>query len=98
VRVRVSRNRIVRTAVVVVDDFGVLLFLFLFLFPDGRSGWLWLVKGHLRLTGVQVDVGRSLNDVWVRRVGRVDRVRWVVLAELSVVTPPGIFVVRSAHD
>ena len=30
---RVSRNRIVRTAVVVVDDFGVLLFLFLLLFP-----------------------------------------------------------------
>jgi hypothetical protein len=93
--VRVSRNRIVRTAVVVVDDFGILLFLFLLLLPGGRSGWLWLMKGHLRLTGVQVGV---LCDVRVRRVGRVDRVRWVVLAELSVVTPPGIFVVRSAHD
>ena len=42
-RVRVSRNRIVRTAVVVVDDFGVLLFLILLLLPGGRSGWLGLM-------------------------------------------------------
>ena len=63
------------------------------------------MKGHLRLTGVQVVVNRSLNDVWVRMNDvRVDRVlvfrvrRVVVLTELSVVTPPGVFVVRSAHD
>ncbi len=53
------------------------------------------MKGHLRLAGVQV--GGSLNDV---RVDRVDNrvLRVVGLTELSVVTPPGIFVVRSAHD
>ena len=52
------------------------------------------MKDCLRLTGVQV---RSLNDVRVR--WRVDRVRWVgVLAELPVVTPPGVLVVRSSHD
>ena len=64
------------------------------------------MKDCLRLTGVQVGVVRSLNDVRVRmndirvrwRVDRVRRVGVGVLAELSVVTPPGIFVVRSAHD
>ena len=64
------------------------------------------MKDCLRLTGVQVGVGRSLSDVRVRvndiRVRRrVDRVRWVgvgVLAELPVVTPPGVLVVRSSHD
>ncbi len=62
------------------------------------------MKGHLRLTGVQVGVGRSLNDVRVLmndvRVDRVDNrvLRVVGLTELSVVTPPGVFVVRSAHD
>jgi hypothetical protein len=41
-----------------------------------------------------------VNDIRVdRRVDRVDRVHWVgVLAELPEVTPPGILVVRSAHD
>ena len=50
------------------------------------------MKGHLRLASVQVGV---LCDI---RVRRVDRVRWVVLAELPVVTPPGVLVVRSSHD
>ena len=57
------------------------------------------MKGHLRLTGIQLGTGRGLNDIRVRR--RVDRVRWVgvgVLAELPVVTPPGVLVVRSSHD
>jgi hypothetical protein len=71
------------------------------------------VKDCLRLTGVQVGVVRSLNDVRVRmndirvrmndvrvrwRVDRVRRVGVGVLAELSVVTPPGVLVVRSSHD
>jgi hypothetical protein len=65
------------------------------------------VKGHLRLAGVRV--GRRVNDIGVDRrvddildvlvVVLVHRVRGVVvLAELPVETPPGIFVVRSAHD
>ena len=64
------------------------------------------MKDCLRLTGVQVGVVRSLNDVRVRmndvrvrwRVDRVRRVGVGVLAELSVVTPPGVLVVRSSHD
>ncbi len=55
------------------------------------------MKGHLRLASVQVGVLCDVR-VRVRRVGSVDRVRWVVLAELPVETPPSIFVVRSAHD
>ena len=71
------------------------------------------MKDCLRLTGVQVGVVRSLNDVRVRmndirvrmndvrvrwRVDRVRRVGVGVLAELSVKTPPGVLVVRSSHD
>ncbi len=59
------------------------------------------MKGHLRLTGIQLGIGRGLNDIRVRRrvVVLVHRVRRIgVLAELLVVTPPGIFVVRSSHD
>jgi hypothetical protein len=47
-----------------------------------------------------IGVDRRVDDILdVLVVVLVHRVREVVvLAELSVVTPPGIFVVRSAHD